>query len=137
MKEIKFRVWDKEREKMFCKENQSGIHSIEFNQFGEINVIEVFEFTQNGDFEFSVLNEDAAEIIQYTGVIDKNGVEIYKGDIVKGTTKHEFLDNIYFHKGIVDFKDGCFVTLGEDGNYHILSELSDLEVIGNIYENKE
>jgi len=115
---------------------------IKFRAFGKLNTkYEVMYIPTLGEFndindEISNL-QDVAKVMQYTGLKDKNGVEIYEGDIVKGITKHEFLDNIYFHKGIVDFKDGCFVVLGEDGNYHILSELSDLEIIGNIYENKE
>ena len=84
--------------------------------------------------------------MQYTGLKDKNGVEIYDGYIVKQTYIYE--DNFEFFTEeiilVVKYeKEWCQFILDHakdpDGNWDSFCEvdLEELEVIGNIYENPE
>lgn len=75
------------------------------------------------------------KLLQFTGLKDKNGVEIYEGDLLK--SESDFILS-------VEFFSGRFNVVGFDRKlsdihdlYYYIDHLSRCEVIGNIYENRE
>jgi uncharacterized phage protein (TIGR01671 family) len=81
-------------------------------------------------------------LMQYTGLKDKNGVEIYEGDICRAAV---YKDPIALRKSmminsLVVFHDGAFILDGHkrlpDG-FRTLPTFDDCEVIGNIHDNPE
>ena len=117
MREIKFRAWLKEERKMVNVETLFiGINRL---CFGNSKTEDLFF----RDFE-------EVELMQYTGVKDKNGKEIYEGDI----TICKYGPQIAME---VKWVDEGFRTLGKyDGDNYVGFVKNNEEVIGNIYENK-
>ena len=77
------------------------------------------------------------DIIQYVGLKDKNGKEIYEGDIVKfmDCCKEEF-------RGYIEYSKDKFTAYREPKSFAMASNQThdlygDFEIIGNIYENPE
>jgi uncharacterized phage protein (TIGR01671 family) len=125
-REIKFRVWDEQEKQMIFE----GFHL-----FGEVSIfhlIDQYLFETKGDKDTLERYNDLREM-QFTGLTDKIGIEIYEGDIVKGN------DNSI---DVVIFRNGCFEWRGEPLNWNVASnEIVPTEqwatVIGNIYSNPE
>ena len=111
MREIKFRAWNKEEKKMFYRD-----------------IVILFRGGWHTELDkLPILDSENAELMQFTGLKDKHGKEIYEGDIL-GNLKESILpaDNV-----IVEFVHGCFIP------FQIVINEKRWEVLGNIYENPE
>lgn len=130
MREIKFRAWDSD-EKTMCP-----VYELHFGE----RIIVARVNARNGKMLLVFSDCTETNLMQYTGVKDKNGVEIYDGDIIHfpydwfGDSGKDF---------IVRWNESCcaFVREPISGSRmwgHASREiLSMCEVVGNIYENPE
>lgn len=120
MREIKFRAWDKGQERMLPVTEPEEQGKREYFPF-EVQI------------GFSHWNKDDIVLMQYTGLKDKNGKEIYDGDIIEFDLE-DFKD---YHP--VFYKEGSFVcgTFSPDLLSILLIEDPELIVAGNIYENPD
>lgn len=126
MRDIKFRLYSTEEEEMFFNENIVNIDLV--CNFARIESERFKGFFDFGEGEESIL-------MQYTGLKDKNGKEIYEGDILLYDSNS---------KTSVFYKNGAFVRSYGNSNMYLLYDsfiedgcLYNYEVIGNIYENPE
>ncbi|EPN9408880.1 YopX family protein [Enterococcus faecium] len=124
----KFRAWDRYEEAMT---NQDGIY------FGAMDHDETLE-------SLILCLEERYELMQSTGLKDKNGVEIFEGDVVSVSVRNgfDYLDNkVCIVKNSIGHSGLVCATVDEDLEYRIfnteLFEEYTYEVIGNIYENSE
>jgi len=132
MKEIKFRAWQKFHKKMV------EVKIIDFKD-GKINSITVkypkgtcpriITYTDDyGDFRLTKDGGNVLNLMQFTGLKDKNGKEIYEGDIVR-VTAGEYFQGIYEFDGVEvvkDIRDGLEFMYADD-----------TEILGNIHDNPE
>ena len=119
MREIKFRAWNKERQKIL------DVFDINFRTPATVQIL---------DENYVLYDElfDCVELMQFTGMQDKNGVQIYEGDVVS--------DHVGI--GVVEYseKRSSFRVNYRDGfckwfiDYNLKGELESIEVIGNIHQ---
>lgn len=81
--------------------------------------------------------------MQFTGLFDRGGKEIYEGDVIRITTKRRLHDGYEFvtFNAVIEWQDGAFWFRGinhnqTDCNWHFYNAC-DREIVGNIHENPE
>ena len=125
MKEYKFRAWNSLANKMY-----------NWNELLNQNLKNIFTIPEQCGYN----------LMQYTGLKDKNGNEIYEGDIVLYQDWEQCYEgggnDSFINKGIVEYNESnCCFNVTERATIDIEDVLyegnEDLEVIGNIYDNPE
>jgi len=114
MRDIKFRVWDKRTKSFECTEGVQVIETDTWNGSGKNGKGEWFDSPTT---IMRTVDDEDLVFMQYTGLKDKNGKEIYEGDIVNGGE-------------IVSWRGGAW-------GYDNIVWSGSIEVLGNIYENPE
>ena len=123
-REIKFRAWNKQRKEMF--------------EVANIDFEEKKAALSNGVIKLLNVDFKQFELSQYTGLRDKNGKEIYEGDIIKYKFPY---DKRIKHISPVKFLEteasfGIKDRYGNEIPLYTISANNYFEVIGNIYKNK-
>jgi uncharacterized phage protein (TIGR01671 family) len=138
MQQIKFRIWDQSK-KVMC-----SVARISFGDDGSALTI-LAEPAPVGEFYRALVHGESGILMQFTGLKDKKGREIYEDDIIKWHRLYdgESLTDVYR----VEWDNGCFhtVCISEAGqgqrdcfsSPETSEELHHFQVIGNIYENPE
>jgi uncharacterized phage protein (TIGR01671 family) len=118
MREIKFRTWD------------NCCNAPEFRDSGMSDSIETRTFGNLLTFSDAIqmLWPDSV-LLQYTGLKDKNGKEIYEGDILRCSFMEREI-------GVIQWHGNGFWIKWPNGDLSLPIEMN-REVIGNIYENPE
>lgn len=141
MREIKFRIYDKENKVMTHPDG----YVLDSSWFG-VTTEHYLDDSGVADLPHS---ERQFALMQFTGLKDKNGKEIYEGDIFKYEKHPSYLLDSFISSFVWGNEFGCF---GYNVNAEIIGELfsplsihdelqhdflNHIEIIGNIYENPE
>ena len=125
MREIKFRIYDKQFKKWISLDYYSNLGAITIENDGTLTLTSAFRFTQS-----MMICPEAFDVMQFIGLYDRNNNEIYEGDILR---------NIY------DEKENRYLVQQTDYGWKLkkiigrtlksVRLINGLEKIGNIYDN--
>lgn len=127
MRELKFRAWLKNYN---CYADVLG--------FEQGRLFVQFQSGERSQRRLYVPIEDCV-LEQYTGLKDKNGKEVYEGDILGGIWESGFISwcekckQLQYHCADI----GCMACSGDANWYELSEDDGKLEVIGNVHENSD
>ena len=119
----KYRAWDSAKKEMFKD-------TFAITESGQVVVVEQESVASSPDYVFV----DHLVIMQSTGLADKNGKEIFEGDIVK-MSKDVYSESTYYE--VVRHYGGAYRLDSKQHGCELWLRHTDCEVVGNIYENPE
>jgi len=144
-REIKFRAWDNVEKEMLDTvekwnrgwkgedtdpDNDYDFHTKSLYVDQQGHVLEHTDEHGVCDMHFYLQGKPKYTLMQFTGLKDKNGKEIYEGDIVR-TDEASWVAQVIYHRD-------CFMCTGLDSKgFSVVCNWENFEVIGNIYENPE
>lgn len=135
MREIKFRGYSKSFSMLFdydmLEMASAGMVDICKRELKKIDP----EATELKMGLFLPTEDEDLILMQYTGLKDINGKEIYEGDIVERRFMN-LIDGAEF-VGVVKYYDGAFNVDNNREAYPLFHEIDEIEILGNIYENSE
>lgn len=123
MKELKIKAWLKKEKKMV------SIIGIDFNY-------EYIRYTEDDNLfnsDYKVAEFKDIELLQFTGLKDNGGQELYEADVIKF---NDGVDDIY---GLISYddEDGTYRVSYENITEHLSYREGDFEIVGNIFENPD
>ncbi|MDU7031157.1 MAG: YopX family protein [Clostridiales bacterium] len=148
-KEIKFRAWDK-MDKVMCDVTYMKFSKVQYTNVGYRKNIRGKLIDENAALDENM--SGTCVLMRYTGEHDKNGKELYEGDIVSfeaiGEEGYEYREGIDFmNRAVIVWNDGRFeLDRFLSDNSGVLDDMNDChkdfwnvlkgcEVVGNIYDN--
>ena len=132
MRPIKFRAWHKENKEMWTAED---LIDNEYNLYADGRIeYHLLSYENN-----KCIKTDDFILMQFTGLHDKNGKEIFEGDILSWEAGSDEYDrgHVYYYRG------GFFISFEKTPHHSTSEPVADelenykIEVLGNIYENPE
>ncbi|MDG7730259.1 YopX family protein [Streptococcus pneumoniae] len=137
----RYRAWIKTEKRMFFSDD---ILAIDYENEEIVTQQIYFENGLPDDRDIYCYNPGEIELMQSTGLKDKNGKEIFEGDIVRTTRflgRADEIGGFYEYEkdyvGVVKVLEGSWVIDTGSVAVRLWSEIDESEVLGNIYENPE
>ena len=126
MKTLKFRIWNGMEMVYDITSGKFGTFYVNPEKGDGLNPEDTASLTVN-----TTKYPEGTPVMQYSGIDDKNGKEIYEGDIFKLGAEKEVFE--------VRFEHGCFMAFCKGKQYGLIGELQIcfIDIIGNIYQDAE